>query len=107
MTNPMWVDSDLRAFITRRSFWVAGEKRASILYFSPSTEYELLVQKQCLIIYSRWWCDTENKVKVELNYPISLAIISYQKRHEKLSISLKVLRNILLREELFSYKAQI
>ena len=53
--------------------------------------------------YSRWWCDTENKEKVELNYPISLTIISYQKRHEKLSISLKVLRNILLREELFSY----
>ena len=103
MTNPMWVDFDLRAFITRRSFWVAGEKRASILYFSPSTEYELLVQKQWIIIYSRWWSDTENKVKVELNYPISLAIISYQKRHAKLSISLKVLRNILLREELFSY----
>lgn len=103
MTNPMWVDFDLRAFTTRRSFWVAGEKRASILYFSPSTEYELLVQKQCLIIYSRSWYDTENKVKVEINYPISLAIISYQKRHEKLSNSLKVLRNILLREELFSY----
>ena len=103
MTNPMGVDFDLRAFITRRSFWVAGEKRASILYFSPSTEYELLVQKQCLITYSRMWCDTENKVKVELNYPISLAIISDQKRHEKLSVSLKVLRNILLREGLFSY----
>lgn len=69
-----------------------------------------------LALNTSYWCksnalsfiqgcdgDTENKVKVELNYPISLAIISYQKRHEKLSNSLKVLRNILLREELFSY----